>query len=67
MGGESLVSERAMENYPNIQTFSGDAGYRGTGVEFVHQKLNLTLHMVEKLQETFAVLPKRWVVERIFG
>ena len=38
------VLERSQENYPTIQAFSGDAGYRGTAVTFVNESLNLTLY-----------------------
>ena len=31
--------ERVSEKYPTIMAFSGDAGYRGTSVHFVEDKL----------------------------
>ena len=61
------VLERASEKYPSILAYSGDAGYRGSAVKFTDEKLNLTLHISEKIKDTWAVLPKRWVVERTFS
>ena len=58
---------RAVDNYPSLKAFSGDAGYRGTAVDYAKEKLNMTLHISEKIKGEFAVLPKRWVVERTFS
>ena len=56
-----------MDKYPSIQAFSGDAGYRGTAVEYTDKELNMTLHISEKIEGKWAVMPKRWVVERTFS
>lgn len=61
------VMFRAADAYPSLQAFSGDAGYRGTAVEYAKEELNMTLHISEKIKGEFAVLPKRWVVERTFA
>lgn len=61
------VLERCQEKYPSIQAFSGDAGYRGTAVKFVDETLKMTLHISMKIKDKWAVLPKRWVVERTFA
>ena len=42
-------------------------GYRGTTVDFVEQRLGLACHISTKIKDTFAVLPKRWIVERTFA
>jgi putative transposase len=63
--GEVMV--RTKEKYASIDAFSGDAAYRGTAVAFANEKLNMTLHISEKIKDTWAVLPKRWVVERTFA
>ena len=55
------------KSIPSLQAFSGDAGYRGTAVRYVDEVLGLTLHISEKIKDGFAVLPKRWVVERTFA
>lgn len=64
-GGE--VMARAAEKYTTITAFSGDAGYRGTALSFVHETLDLTLHIATNIKDTFAILPKRWIVERTFA
>jgi putative transposase len=61
------VMERAAEKHPSIRAFSGDAGYRGTAVRFVEKTLGLALHISTKIKDEWAVLPKRWVVERTFS
>jgi len=58
------VLTKASERYPTIEAYSADAGYRGTSLEHVENNLNLKLHISKKIKDTFAVLPKRWVVER---
>ena len=55
------------DKYPSLQAFSGDAGYRGTAVDFAAEVLNVLLHISEKIEGKWAVLPKRWVVERTFS
>jgi putative transposase len=61
------VLEGAVDKYPSLKAFSGDAGYRGSAVEFTSTKLGMTLHISEKIEGKWAVLPKRWVVERTFS
>lgn len=65
--GGCEVMRRAKERHPSLAAFSGDAGYRGTAVRFVDEKLGLVLHISERITDGFAVLPKRWVVERTFS
>lgn len=61
------VLEGVIDKYPSLKAFSGDAGYRGTAVDFVVNGLGLVLHISEKIEGKWAVLPKRWVVERTFS
>lgn len=61
------ILERVAEKYPRLKAFSADAGYRGTTVEFVEQRLRLACHISTKIKDTFAILPKRWIVERTFA
>ena len=61
------VLERAGEKYDTIMAFSGEAGYRGTAVSFVENTLGLELHISTKIKDAFAILPKRWIVERTFA
>jgi putative transposase len=61
------VLERTAAEYPTVVAFGGDQGYRGTAVTFVHEQLNLVLHIVPRLGEGVVVQAKRWVVERTFA
>ena len=61
------VLRQAKADYPSIEGFSADAGYRKTALEFVQNEMNLKMHISEKIKDTFAILPKRWIVERTFA
>lgn len=61
------VLARVAEKFPRIEAFSADAGYRGTTVNYVVSRLKLACHISTKIKDGFAVLPKRWVVERTFA
>jgi putative transposase len=61
------VLKTAAHKHSTLEAFSGDAGYRGTAMDFVEQALNLKLHISKKIKDAFAVLPMRWVVERTFA
>ena len=65
-GGCDVLKGAALK-HASIQAFSGDAGYRGSAVDFVEQELNLKLHISQKVKDAFAVLPIRWIVERTFA
>ena len=58
------ILEETANKYPSIEAFSGDAGYRGTAVDFVKDTLNLDIHISVNLSDGFSILPKRWIVER---
>ena len=61
------VLRAAYDKCPSLAGFSGDAGYRGTAVNFVEETLQLKLDISKKIKDCFAVLPMRWVVERTFA
>jgi putative transposase len=61
------VFEAALRFYPSLEGVCGDAGYRGTFVNYVKNVLHKTVDIVEKLPEGWRILPKRWVVERTLG
>lgn len=65
-GAPSLLA-RAVEKWPTLRAFSADAGYRGTTLRFVQEVLKRQCHISTKIKDGFAVLPKRWVVERTFA
>ena len=62
-----FVIEAALEKYPTIQAASGDAGYRGTTVDYSEIILDTPVHISTQIQDQFAILPKRWIVERTFA
>jgi putative transposase len=65
--GGCEVLKQASEKHSTIEAFSGDAGYRKTALEFVENVLGLKLHISQKIKDVFAILPKRWIVERTFA
>ncbi len=52
------VLKAAAEKHPTIG---------GTAVDFVKSVLKLKLHISQRIKDTFAILPKRWIVERTFA
>jgi len=67
-GGKILLAE-AKAGLPRMKRLWADGAYTGSFVEWAGQQLHWTVEIVRKLaeQEGFAVLPRRWVVERTFG
>ena len=61
------IFKRAYEDYPSIEAFSADGGYRGTSVRFVEDVLGLKLEISKRIKGEFVILKKRWIVERTFG
>ena len=54
--------------YPIIKGGCGDAGYRGTFVDFVKVKYDEIIDISEKIKPNeWEILPKRWRVERTFS
>ena len=53
----------------SVITVFADGGYAGKLIEFARRRLRLQVDIVNKPpdQVGFAVLPRRWVVERTFG
>ena len=62
MGG--IVIESMLEKYPSLQAISADAGYRGDTVDYAEVLLDTPVHISTRIQDTFAILPMRWIVER---
>ena len=58
---------QAYENYPTIERFRGDDGYRKTFEEEVFAELGLNAHISKRIDPKFAVILKRWVFERTLG
>jgi transposase len=57
------------QRFSTITLVWADGGYAGRLVSWAHQVLTLTVTIVKRSDDTtgFAVLPRRWVVERTFG
>jgi transposase len=64
--GGRRVLDRARMAMPSLHLIWADGGYAGRLVDWVKHRLRLLLEIVKKLegQRGFAVLPRRWVVER---
>ena len=60
------IIQKMKERFPNIKNFLADAGYRGTAVKYA-ESLGCTLYISKKIKDTFAISPKRWIVERTFA
>jgi putative transposase len=58
------VAKRVVEKFPSVQAFCVDEGYRGTFVDYTKQTLQRAAHISQKIRDQWAVLPKRWIVER---
>ena len=62
------TAKEAYTNYPSIQKFCADAGYRGTFVSDVKERLGLGVDISEKIKpHQWEKLSWRWVVERTFS
>lgn len=68
-GGRKILEQVPEVHYPELMTVFADAGYRGRLEDIALEEHALELVIVPKLegQNTFVVLPKRWVVERTFA
>ncbi|MGW0501058.1 transposase [Streptomyces sp. NPDC003007] len=58
--------ERLRKTYLSVRLVWADGGYAGRLVDWAAEKLQLTLDIVKRTDDTtgFVVLPRRWVVER---
>ena len=65
--GGCPVFQKAIEKYPTLEGVCADAGYRKTMEEFVRNVCKKTIEISERISEKWAILPKRWVVERTFS
>jgi transposase len=67
--GALQTFERHRENLPNVTNVLADGGYTGEPfAEGVQRILDATVEIAKRNElHKFAVLPKRWVVERSFG
>ena len=61
------VFKEAITKYPSLLGVCADAGYRKTMEEFVAKGLNKTIEISQRIVSGWAVIAKRWVVERTFA
>jgi putative transposase len=67
--GAMLVLARLAGRFPRLRLIWADGGYAGKLIGRVKQRWDWTLAIVKRAagEKGFAVLPRRWVVERTFG
>lgn len=65
--GACDVMNHVVKKFPTIKGFSADAGYNGTAFEYVQKTLKLIMEISQKIKDGWAILAKRWVVERTFA
>ncbi len=67
--GALAAIDRSKPNLSRVESLLVDGGYTGQPfADGVKQRLEATVQVVKRNElHTFAVLPKRWVVERSFG
>ena len=65
--GACVLMKLAQPNLTRLEAVCADAGYRGTFEIFMEEEFGLPVHISEKIKDGFAVIPRRWVVERSFA
>ena len=67
--GAKLVLEPLAGKLPRLERLWADGGYAGQLVDWVRERCGWELEIVKRPDDAagFAVLPKRWVVERTFA
>ena len=64
--GARLVMDKLKGRFPRLRLIWADAGYAGQLVDWIQASAGYTLQVVRRPRGShqFAVLPRRWVVER---
>ena len=67
--GAKLVCMKLLGLFPRLHLIWADGGYAGKLIDWVSSFGNWALEIVRRSDDVkgFAVLPRRWVVERTFG
>ncbi len=67
--GAKLVLDRVRGHFSRLKLIWADGGYAGQLIGWVQQICGWVLEIVKRSDDVtgFAVLPKRWIVERTFG
>jgi putative transposase len=67
LGGAMLLSD-VVDELSQTEVIWVDSGYRGANfARVVGQICGARVEVMERIAASFAVLPKRWIVERTFG
>ncbi len=62
-----VLADLAMAQVPTVQAWCADAGYRGSFEHYMEEAWEVPVHISERIAPGFAVIAKRWVVERTFS
>jgi len=66
--GAISVIEKMKESWNKVTKIFADGGYRGKLIDIVKEKFKIDLETIKRSElYTFKLLPKRWIVERIFA
>jgi putative transposase len=67
--GAYAVLAKLAGRFPRLRLIWADGGYAGQLIELVQRTWGWTVEIVKRArgEQGFAVLPRRWVVERTFG
>jgi putative transposase len=67
--GAKLVLGKLRGLYPRLKLIWADGGYAGALIDWTWKLGHWVLEIVKRCDDLagFAVLPKRWIVERTFG
>lgn len=67
--GAKVLLQACRGRFSRLRLIWGDGGYAGQLIGWVQQVCGWVLKIVKRCDEQtgFAVLPKRWIVERTFG
>jgi transposase len=61
------VFKETLDKYPSLKGVSADEGYRKTMENFVTDVLKKTIEISKRIKNEWAILAKRWLVERTFA
>lgn len=67
--GAKILLQRLRGRFPRLELLWADGSYAGDLEAWSEQETGFLLHIVRRPSDQvgFAVLPKRWIVERTFG
>lgn len=66
--GAAVVLHEATEELSQTQVVWVDSGYSGENfARVVKQICGARVEVIQRIAQTFEILPKRWIVERTFG